>query len=54
MDVGVEGQGVGQLADGRRWVWVVGSLVHVELNLWACGGGYLGSLRFGRAGGNVL
>ena len=33
----VDGRRIGELADGRRWVWVVGSPVHVQLDLCSVG-----------------
>ena len=34
---------VGELADGRRWVWVVGSPVHAQLDLRSAGFGVAGA-----------
>ena len=35
---------IGELADGSRWVWVVGSPVHVQLDLCSLGVLYFISL----------
>ena len=46
---------IGELADGRRWVWVVGSPVHVQVDLCSLGVLYfiIFLMLWGVAGGTV-